>query len=212
MAKYADFNDVTFLQDTEAASEWWENVEPEWKTILTQHADCTVEKPNFEKIAAITKLKCPNTNILNFNAIANLNNINSIVCYNCPLLTNAANLPYLTALVCNNCPQLISVTKLPSLTLLNCSNCDNLSNLSKLPSLTFLNFSNCKNLEKFSFLQNMLDLQTLNCSHSKHFISKDLQPVLNNALPLKELHCKGTRAISLTMKNKFRDKGCVVFD
>lgn len=212
MPQYADYNDTAFLQDTEAAREWWEGIEPEWQTILAQHADCTVEKPNFEKIGAISKLKCPNTDILNFNAIINLTNITAIVCYNCSKLTNAANLINLSSLVCNGCSSLISVTKLPSLTLLNCSNCDNLSNLSKLPSLTFLNFSNCKNLEKFSFLQNMLDLQTLNCSNSKHLISKDLQPILNNALPLKELHCKGTRAISLTMKNKFRDKGCVVFD
>ncbi len=212
MAKYADFNDASFLNDADAAAEWWASLSPEWQTILARQANCEVEKPNFKQINEISKLKCPNTNIENFNPLINLTNIEAITCYNCPALTNIANLRNLSALVCNGCDNLVSVTKLQSLTFLNCSNNPKLANLSKLPSITFLNFSNCESLDKFYFLQNMFDLQTLNCSNSKHLISKDLQPVLNNMLTLKELHCKGTRAISLTMKNKFRDKGCVVFD
>ena len=212
MAKYEDFNDDSFLENADAATEWWASLDQEWQTILAKQANCEIEKPNFQLIKAITKLKCPNTKIENFNAIINLSNITAIVCYGCPNLTNAANLTFLTSLICNDCAALISVTKLASLTWLNCSGCPNLVNLSKLASLTYLNFSNCPNLQKFYFLQNLFDLQIMNFSNNNHLISQDLNFVYKQSTALKELHCKGAKSISLTLKNKFRDKGVKVFD
>jgi hypothetical protein len=212
MSKYEDFNDASFLNDAEAAQEWWDSLTEDWKIVLAKQAACEVEKPNFEEIGYISKLKCPNLKATNFTPIINLSRISAISCYSSPTLTNIASLADLNALICNDSVNLVSISKLSNLTLLNCSGCTSLSNILKLPSLTFLNFSNCPNLQKFGFLHNLFDLQTLNCSNCKTIEDKDLEPVYNQSLLLKELHCKGSRAIGLKLKNRFRDRGCKVFD